>query len=331
MLRVWRGSRPLVALVRGFAAVPTQPAVDAVAKRSNQSISSKRIGRKWGLHRRQFSYHVMIVSLSSELMGSKIDWLSNLGLSHDKINSMIVRSPSILGISLEKYDALVNWYLSHGISEDKIPYLFYIFPQGVSYSINENLDPKVAFLRDIGCDGSQVARILTTSVFIFRLSVGRLSVNVDYLVKLGVPREQLPAVLAIAPQYLALTPARIQEAVDTFDEMFGEGAGIRALMNSRILLFNIDGLRKSFDYLVSTVGLTPERLAKQVQLIGRSVDGILRPRFEFFQANDVKIEDLRDNVKWVSISNREFIRRYPDYQAYLAEYMANQKDVAHQS
>ncbi|OWZ22198.1 putative mitochondrial protein [Phytophthora megakarya] len=359
MLRLWRGSRPLAALARGFSVVPAQPTVDAAAKASSQSIYSQRIGPKWQKHGfrdtfptegfdralqflmgrgishtkalRAISYHILIVSLSPELMQSKITWLSKFGLSDEKINSIIVRAPSILGISLDKYEALVDWYLSHGVAKERQPYLFYVFPQGVSYSIKDNLDPKMTLLKDIGCDDGQITRILTTSAFIFRLSVDRMASNVEFLAKLGIPREQIPAVLAIAPQYLALTPTRIQEAVDMLDEMFGEGVGVRTMMKSRVLLFNVDGLRKSFDYLVSTVGLTPARLAKQVQLIGRSVDGILRPRVEFFKMIGVNDKEIRDNVKWVSISNREFFTRYPAYKAYLAEYKAHQKEIAHQA
>jgi hypothetical protein len=46
--------------------------------------------------------------------------LSKLGLSHAKINSIILRSPNILGSSIEKLEALVEWYLALGVPEERV-------------------------------------------------------------------------------------------------------------------------------------------------------------------------------------------------------------------
>lgn len=144
------------------------------------------------------------------------------------------------------------------------------------------------------------------------------------MAELGIPRDQLPAIIANAPQCLALTTTRIQEAVDAMDGMFGKGAGVRALA-SRVAVYNVDGLRQSFDFLVSTVGFTPERLARQTQLITRNVNTILRPRFEFLKANGV---DVLDTVRWINMPNRDFIKKYPSYEAYLTDFKAAQKKAA---
>jgi hypothetical protein len=151
---------------------------------------------------------------------------------------------------------------------------------------------------------------------------------VEYMVELGVTREQLPAILANSAQVLALKPSRIKLAVDALDEMFGEGTGIRALTSSRIVMYNVDGLRRSFDYLVSTVGFTPERLSSQVQLIARSVDGILRPRYEFLNEKGV---DVLGEVVWITMAHRLFVVRYPDFEEFLKQYRALQSAASDDS
>ncbi|KAE8978736.1 hypothetical protein PF011_g23123, partial [Phytophthora fragariae] len=85
----------------------------------------------------------------SETLESKIAWLEKLGLSHDKINVTILRNPSMLGNSIEKYVAMVDWYLAHGVPKSKLPFLFSIGPRLMSLSL-DNLDSKLDFFRESG-------------------------------------------------------------------------------------------------------------------------------------------------------------------------------------
>ncbi|GMF21741.1 unnamed protein product [Phytophthora lilii] len=150
----------------------------------------------------------------------------------------------------------------------------------------------------------------------------RLRTKLAFLTTVGVPEARLPQVIANAPSIIALTPTRIQESLDVMDEMLGDGAGARILLSNPIMIMsNVGNLRRSFDYLVSTVGFRPERLARHFKLLARSVDGILKPRHEFLKAKGV---DALDKVDWVYTAGRLFIERYPDYQEYLAQYKANQ-------
>jgi hypothetical protein len=204
----------------------------------------------------------------------------------------------------------------------QIAYVFNVFPQGTSCSIEDNLDLKVEFLRDVGCDRSQIARILTAAPMLLARSLERLDGNVAYLVDLGVPQEKVPETLAVVPQCLSLAPARIQETADAVDEMFEKGAGLRALVtNCRILMHNINQMRRSFNYLIS-VGFTKERLAQNTRFIMRNTSRLLRPRAQFLRANGV---DVVANVSWISMADRRFIQKYPRYEAYLEEYKARLK------
>ncbi|KAL4099782.1 hypothetical protein PRIC1_007581 [Phytophthora ramorum] len=338
-----RSVRPAQTLARGFASATPTPVDDAMASRKQQSHYYARITRKFQpgelsleavdrtalfltnrgmsqVHALQaIGHHITLCKYSQEMMEIKIEWLSNLGLSHDKINAVIRHKPSILGISIEKYEAVVEWYISQGVPKEKIPYVINVFPQAMLCSIVENLEAKVNLLKKMGCNDSQVARVLTMAPQIFSIGVERLYANMEYIAKLGVPLDNLPSFIAIVPQCLALKVTRIQETVDALDEMFGDGAGIRALIwNGRIVMHNVGGLRQSFSYLIS-LGFTAERVEKNTRFIMRSVGRVLRPRAEFLKASGY---DVVADIKWISLAEGQFVAKYPDYTAYLTSYNA---------
>ncbi|EGZ30398.1 hypothetical protein PHYSODRAFT_310332 [Phytophthora sojae] len=273
MLRlVRRCPQPLRGLSRGFGAAPFQAPKNAAEERKKQIVYYDRINRKQlvvsqeGVDRttrflmdRGFTQLQALKAISLHV---GIQWLRDLGLSHDKINVVIKRHPNILGIAIDKYEALADWYISKGVSKNKLPYVFNVFPQAVSYGIDTNLEPKVDFLKEIGCSDKQITSVLMMAPQIFSNSVEGLRAKTNYLMELGISRELLPCIVARVPQCLGMKSTRVKESVDALDEMFGAGAGIRALTwNCIIVMYNIDSMRASLDYLIS-LGFTRERIEK---------------------------------------------------------------------
>ncbi|KAG7400158.1 hypothetical protein PHYBOEH_006866 [Phytophthora boehmeriae] len=266
--------------------------------------------------------HVSLTHYSLDTMETKIAWLSELGLSDDKINVTIMRHPNILGISFDKLNAIKEWYIKHGVSEKKLPYVFNVFPQAASSSIEANLEPKVKLLKKNGFSDSQVARALSLTPQVFTHSVDKLQSNIDYLADVGVPREELPRMVAMMPQCLGMKQERIQATLNAADEMFGPETALEVLLsNCRIVTYNINGMRRAFKYLVS-LGFAPERLQMNTRYITRSVNGILRPRSKFLIAQGV---DVVMTVNWIMLPEKHFIERYPDYTEYLRQYKARQR------
>ncbi|KAE8987314.1 hypothetical protein PR002_g22084 [Phytophthora rubi] len=339
MLRLWRA--PRLQLTRGIAALPVKAAEDGVAARKKQAeyydkivdtfpryprfrFSEEALSRTVGfLTDRGISKtnamgaiarFPMMLWFQRETLESKIAWLEKLGLSHDKINVTILRNPSMLGNSIEKYVAMVDWYLAHGVPKSKLPFLFSIGPRLMSLSLD-----------NLGFTDEKIARILKKFPQVLSYTTENLNSKLDYMVQLGVPRERLLELVPNAPDSLALATTRIQETVDALDEMFGDGAGVQALgRNLGVLHSNVEGLRRSFNYLVSVVGLTPERLSTSSRYIGRSRDNILRPRFEFLKTQCV---ETVATLTWITRSHREFVEKYPGYEAYVVEYKARQKNT----
>ncbi|KAF4034157.1 mTERF [Phytophthora infestans] len=332
---------------RSFAAAPVKPVDDAAAARRQHSIYYARFTRKFpaqlgplsmeavdrttrflanrGLDQtralRAISRHIMITCYSQKMMDSKIEWLSNLGLSHNKINDVLARHPVILGSSFEKLEALIRWFIAHGVPEKKMPYLINVFPEIAAFSI-ATLDTKVDFLKEIGCDDDQIARILAMAPRVLGYSIEKLQANVDYLEELGVPCEFIPVITARVPQFLGLKTTRIKETVDAVDVMFGDGAGVEALLrNSRIVMHNVSGIRRAYNFLLS-VGFTVERLKQCTRFVMRSEKFILRPRAKFLETKGVNVVS---SSSWILMTESHFIDKYPDYATYLTQYKARLK------
>ncbi|KAE9307316.1 hypothetical protein PF008_g21265 [Phytophthora fragariae] len=350
MLRLWRA--PQRQLTRGFAALPVKTAEDGVAAKKKQAEYYAKIVEKFprypcvrfseeALNRtvafltdrgisktsamRVIVRFPMMAASKRETLESKIAWLEKLGLSHDKINVSILRNPMMLGHSIEKYMAMVDWYLAHGVPKEKLPFLFNMGPGLLSLSL-DNLDSKVDFFRESGFTDEQITCILKRMPQVFISTTENLNSKLDYMVQLGVPRERLLDMVPNTPASLGLATTRIQETVDALDEMFGNGAGVRALVrNLNVINFNVEGLRRSFNYLVSVVGLTPERLSTSSKYICRSRDDILQPRFEFLKTQGV---ETVATLTWITFSHREFVEKYPEYEVYAEEYKTRQEKIA---
>jgi hypothetical protein len=188
-------------------------------------------------------------------------------------------------------------------------------PQMLSYSIEKGLDPKVDFFKSIGFSDVQITRILCSFPAALAVRTEVLQLKIDYIVGLGVPPERITQCVSNAPHCLQLKISRIQETVDALDAMLGEGAGVRALVTApMIVTYNIDGLRRSFKFLTSVVGFTPEQLGIHV-----SHSKCRRYPPTTFRVPDIEGIDTIATRGWIKISNRVFMRKYPDFENYLEQ------------
>lgn len=257
--------------------------------------------------------HTGLANYSCEMMESKIEYLSALGMSDEKINDVILRSPNILGVSFGKLRQFEQWFIGHGVPEEKIPYVINVFPSGTSNSIEDNLEPKVDFLKRRGCSDGQIARILSMAPQILALGVERMQVNIDFLLEIGISEQELPEYLTRCPSVLALRIERIQATMDAIEELFGPDTALSVLKpHFRILMYNISNMRRSFKYLVS-LGFTPERLRENTQYIIRNVNSKLRPRAKFLRA---KGADILNQTDWIMMPEHTFRAKHPGYEEF---------------
>jgi hypothetical protein len=203
----------------------------------------------------------------------------------------------------------------------QIPFLLAVFPQAASLSIRDNLNPKVELLRSAGLSSEHLVRILQRTPQVLTLSVDRIQSQVKYLRLLGLSQDEVVKLLALVPECLSLSTDNIDAKLQLLDELFGPGAGVAALSaNPRILMRNPGELRRSFAFLTEEVGLDAARLANNIALIMRTVDGILRPRYEFLNQSAPHYDF--DTTWWITAGNKIFTEDFPDYPAFLEAFDA---------
>ncbi|KAJ0410510.1 hypothetical protein ATCC90586_008317 [Pythium insidiosum] len=269
--------------------------------------------------------HPMIMRYSNDTIERKISWLKLNGVSSDNIVRMITRHPSVVGMSERSLEATKRWFINQGVDEDKVPFYFTAFPQSMSMSL-DTLDRKTATIMSFGLTRVHMRRIYRRAPQILTMSVESMVQKVEVLKTLGLPDDRVAKVIAVVPEILALSIERVKEKLVMLNECYGEGRAVELWLSSpRIVMNNTEQLRRSFEFLTAEVGYTKEQLGVNINHIMRSVDRILRPRYEFLVKNGFQ-EEL-DRTKWIAASDNRFIAEYPAYAEFLDDYNRKLKAV----
>lgn len=275
-------------------------------------------------------------------MWRQISALYAFGLTKPMVLTVITRHPNVLGVSVDAFDTVRDWYVAQGVSPTKVcntnyivsslivrandactaeqvPFLMTVFPQAVSVNISENMDPKLNVLRGIGVTSSQLVRILQRAPQFMTLSIERIQAQITSLKRFGLADDELAKILALCPEALSLSILNITAKIELLDDMFGTGAGVTALsVNPRILMRNGEQLRLAFAFLTEVVGLDAERLGKNTSLIMRTVDGILKPRYQFLRETQPEFDF--ESLPWIIRPNDWFEDAFPGYAEFLAAF-----------
>ncbi|GLD94032.1 hypothetical protein PINS_up002643 [Pythium insidiosum] len=298
--------------------------VDALEDKIETSV---KFLQSFGLSHRQavgtIARHPMIIRYSNDTIERKVSWFKLNGVSNDNIVRMLTRHPSVVGMSERSLEATKQWFLNQGIDEDKVPFYFTAFPQSMSMSL-DTLDRKTATIMSFGLTRVHMRRIYRRAPQILTMSVESMIQKVRVLKTLGLPEDQVAKVIAVVPEILALSTDRVKEKLAMLNECYGDGRAVELWLSSpRIVMNNTEQLRRSFEFLTKEVGYTTEQLGQNVNHITRSVDRILRPRYQFFVENGLQ-EEL-ERIKWIAVSDARFIDEYPSYAEFLDEYTRKMK------
>lgn len=203
-----------------------------------------------------------------------------------------------------------------------MPFLLSVFPQIVSTSIAENIEPKLEVLSQLGLDQSMIVRILQRTPQVLSMSLDRMRATLVYLRQKGFTEEDIMRFMVLVPESLGLAPESMNAKLDMLNELMGfEGAGLEAWRSTpRLIMTNSNELKRSYEFLVSEAGIDPERVQKNISLIMRNVDRILRPRYEFLVKTLPAPELVLERAFWIKSTEDSFRETYPAYEAYRAKY-----------
>lgn len=233
----------------------------------------------------------------------------------------IARHPNILGMREQALLDLKEWYISQGVPASKLPFLISVFPHAVSSSISENLEPKKQFLIEQGLSHRQVVGVLQRYPQFMSVGLDLLETKIAFLKKRGLSADAVTKLVANSPETLGLNMDSIDAKLLALDALLGsrEATAEAWVSNARIIMCKSEQLARSYKYLVSVVGMSHERIARNVALITRSVDRIARPRFEYLVKQElVGRDELADKVTWLLQPEAAFMELHPSYEGGIA-------------
>jgi hypothetical protein len=197
----------------------------------------------------------------------------------------------------------------------QIPFILLTAPHITGLN-HENMNQKVEFLRGVGLDDDQTRTLLVRFPNCLLVTVENMASKVEGVKKLGLTDNDVVKLIRLVPQFLSFNMDSIHRKLQALDEMFGGGEAMRLwLSNVHLIGRNTEELRRTFEYLTKVVGMTPERITGNVNLIMRNVDRLVRPRYEYL--TKIQSRDL-EGVIWILLPETKFISRHPDYADFLA-------------
>lgn len=278
-----------------------------------------------------------------EMMEEKVRGLRELGLSRSMVEIVVGRHPNIIGVKTDTIREVRDWYVSLGVSPNKVrvnaaqsrglkrrvtldldrqvPFLITVFPQATCLSIKENLNPKLEILRSAGLSSEHLARILQRTPQVLTLGVERMHSQIAHIKRYGLSQDEMIKWLTLVPESLNISTKNIDAKIKLLDDMLGPGTGVQTLaVQARVLMRNPEELRRSFEYLTETVGIDADRIRRNVALIMRTVDRILKPRYEFLvESNEFSVDS---SVWWITCPDKQFMDKYPEYRGFFESFRA---------
>lgn len=247
----------------------------------------------------------------------QMDWLRANGIVGPLLVRAIARHPNILGVREQALLDVKEWYISQGVHPTKIPFLISVFPHAVSTNIQENLEPKKQFLGEQGLSHKQVVGVLQRYPQFMSVSLDLLEVKIVYLKKRGLAADAIVKLVSNSPETLGLSTDSMDKKLLALDELLGSREATAAAWgtNPRIIMCKSEQLTRAYKFLASVVGMSHERIVRNVGLLMRNMDRIARPRFEFLVRQQLlNREELSDKVTWLLMSESAFMERYPSYE-----------------
>lgn len=257
-----------------------------------------------------------------------MDWLRANGIVGPLLVRAIARHPNILGVREQALLDVKEWYISQGVHPSKIPFLIAVFPHAVSTNIRENLEPKKQFLVEQGLNYKQVVGVLQRYPQFMSMSLDLLEAKIVFLKKRGLSSEAIIKLVSNSPETLGLSTDSIDKKLLALDELLGsrDATAVAWSSNPRIMMSKSAQLTRAYKFLVSVVGMSHERIVRNVGLLMRNVDRIARPRFEYLVKKQLLSRDeLSDKGTWLLMSEATFMERYPSYEGSVVAVSAKKK------
>jgi hypothetical protein len=216
------------------------------------------------------------------------NYLLSVGISANEVPVILASRPQLLGHPLERIQHNVQCLLVAGVQPDDLARILKKVPELFSDVTKKNLKAKLDFLLSAGL-GTGLGKAVARRPNILNYDLDSMKATVQYLQSLMCPRDVAKLVKRYA-EVLVLDPKRKMLPIINYLLTLGvkkEDLGKVILRRPQLLGYTIPGLEPTVDYLLE-LGVKPEMLGKVIttspQVLTLNVEEKLKPVVEFFQS-----------------------------------------------
>ena len=190
-------------------------------------------------------------------------------LTQQALNRVACTCPEIWGLSIRtRLKPTVAWLKDVGLGGAQVAKVIAVSPQVLGYSIEGNLKPTVAWLKDVGLGGAQVAKVIVAKPQVLGLSIdGNLKPTVAWLKDVGLGGAQVAKVIAVFPSVLGLSiDGNLKPTMAWLKDVGLGGAQVAKVIaaSPQVLGYSIEGNLKPTVAWLKDVGLGGAQVAKVI-------------------------------------------------------------------
>ncbi|KAJ4837238.1 Transcription termination factor mterf9, chloroplastic [Turnera subulata] len=248
-----------------------------------------------------------------------LDYLSTFGLEESDFIRMYERNMRCLQTNVCSAQERLDYLFSVGVKHRDVKRMLIRQPQIIALSLETNLKPHVAFLKDLGIPDSRIGQTIATSPSILAYNIeNSLKPTVRYLVEeVGINKRSIGKVVQLSPQILI---QRIDISWNTRYMFLSEelGASKDCVMkmitkHPQLLHYSIeDGFIPRINFLRS-IGMCNSEILKLLtsltQVLSLSLEDNLKPKCEYL-VNELRnvAQSLTAYPMYLSLSLDQRIR-----------------------
>eukprot|EP00439_Symbiodinium_sp_Y106_P023410 s3021_g2.t2 len=192
-----------------------------------------------------------------------------LRISTAGVEALACKFPKIWGVNIDRgLRPTVAWLKDVGLNREQVAKVIAQFPSILGCSIEDNLKPTVAWLEDVGLSREQVAKVIALSPSVLGCSVEHnLKPTVAWLEDVGLSREQVAKVIAKSPSVLGCSVEHNLKPTVAWLEDVGlsrEQVGKVVARCPRILGCSVEGNLKLTVAWLEDLGLSRKQVTKVI-------------------------------------------------------------------
>eukprot|EP00210_Caulerpa_lentillifera_P009288 g8853.t1 len=214
-----------------------------------------------------------------------------LGLSIDEISKLLRKRIAVVdhkpATIKRKFQFLVE---NTSMTRNQLKRLFLKFPRILEYNMKKTVQPRLDYLKSLGCQKPDLAKILLQAPAVAELSVeNTLKPRVDFLRdEVGIHPESLTKTLLKQPQLLTLSQESVSTRVAFLQEWGLTKNDIARMVMShpQVLHYSVQGMMEHVSYLlhigVSRTGVQ-RILTRFPQILGLDLEVNVMPKLKYLR------------------------------------------------